>query len=68
VIVNLIGATTTRTGLRVHAELDEALYPKGIKVSEEEMAAIQPILERHAFHGDWNYTLRPPRLPRKTAM
>ncbi|MHB1555505.1 MAG: ISAzo13 family transposase [Acidimicrobiales bacterium] len=61
VVVNLIGATTTRTGLSVHAELDEGTYPKGIKVSDSQMAAIGPQLERHDFHGDWNYTLRPPR-------
>ena len=61
VVVNLIGATTTRTGLSVHAELDEGTYPKGIKVTDSEMAAIGPHLERHEFHGEWNYTLRPPR-------
>jgi hypothetical protein len=42
VIVNLIGATTTRTGLSVHAELDEGTYPRGIKVTDSEMAAIRP--------------------------
>ena len=61
VVVNLIGATTTRTGLSVHAELDDRSYPKGIKVTDSEMAAIAPRLERHEFHGEWNYTLRPPR-------
>lgn len=63
VVVNLIGATTTtRTGLSVHAELDEGTCPKGIKVTDSEMAAIGPHLERHEFHGvEWNYTLRPPR-------
>ncbi len=61
VVVNLIGATTTRTGLSVHAELDEGNYPKGVKVTDSEMAAIRPQLEPHDFHGDWNYTLRPPR-------
>jgi hypothetical protein len=66
VIVNLIGATTTRTGLSVHAELDEGSYPSGIKVPDEELAAIRPRLEPHDFHGDWNYTLRPPRAPRLT--
>ena len=60
-VVNLIGATTTRTGLSVHAELDEGTYPKGIKVTDSEMAAIGSHLERHKFHGEWNYTLRPPR-------
>lgn len=61
VVVNLIGATTTRTGLSVHAELDDASYPSGIKVTDAEMTAILPRLEAHDFHGDWNYTLRPPR-------
>jgi hypothetical protein len=65
VVVDLIGATTTRTGLTVHAELDEGNYPSGIKVSDGEMASIR--LERHHFHGDWNYTIRPPRSRRTTA-
>ena len=54
VIVDLIGATTTKQGLTVRAVLDESLYPTGIKVSDDEMDAIP--LERHIFHGDWNYT------------
>jgi hypothetical protein len=57
VVVDLIAATTTRTGLRVHAELDEHVYPKGVKVCDRDMAALA--LEKHAFHGDWNYTLYP---------
>jgi hypothetical protein len=57
VIVNLIAATTTREGLSVRSKLDTNLYPKGIKVSEEEMAILR--LERHAFHGEWNYTIQP---------
>ena len=61
VVVNLIGATTTRTGLSVHAELDDRAYPAGIKVPAQDLAAIEPRLEKHEFHGDWNYTLRPPR-------
>jgi hypothetical protein len=65
-VVNLIGATTTRTGLSVHAELDAGSYPSGIKISGEEMAAIRPRLEAHDFHGDWNYTLRPPPRPKIT--
>ena len=58
VIVEPIGATT-RTGLRVHAELDEATYPTGIKIPDQEMKALQAngTLLRHAFHGEWNYTL-----------
>jgi hypothetical protein len=61
VIVETIGATTTSTGLTVHAELDEAKYPKGIKIPDTEMEALetQRILTRHDFHGEWNYTLNP---------
>ncbi len=57
VIVELIAATTTRTGLTVRAELDEGTYPKGVKVTDDELAAL-PIV-RHDFHGEWNYTLYP---------
>jgi hypothetical protein len=57
VIVQAIAATTTRTGLTVHAELDPGSYPDGVKVSNEQMAALP--ISRHAFHGDWNYTLCP---------
>ena len=57
VIVDLIGATTTKAGLTVRCELDPALYPKGIVVSDREMAAIDIV--RDAFHGEWNYTIRP---------
>jgi hypothetical protein len=57
VLVELIGATTTRTGLRVRAEFDRGCYPLGVKVRDEELAAVP--LERHKFHGEWNYTLYP---------
>jgi hypothetical protein len=57
VIVNLIARTTTRTGLRVHCELDRNSYPKGVKISDKQMKEIR--LDRHDFHGDWNYTIRP---------
>ena len=59
VVVELIGATTNRTGLTVHAEVDTNAYPRGVKVSDAEMAAIRPQIEPDPFHGDWNYTLRP---------
>ena len=59
IVVNLIGHTTTDAGLRIQAELDASAYTKGIKVSDEELAAIQ--LERASFHGDWNYTITPRR-------
>jgi len=54
-IVQLIAATTTDTGLKVRAKLDENKYPKGVKVSDVQMAAVN--LTRHSFHGDWNYTV-----------
>ncbi len=57
VIVNLIGNTKTRTGLTIHAELDENAYPIGIKVSDAELAAVR--IKRAKFHGDWNYTISP---------
>ncbi|MEA2589283.1 MAG: hypothetical protein QOH66_2210 [Actinomycetota bacterium] len=58
VIVNLIGATTTRSGLKVHAERDSGSYPLGVKITKAQIDALP--LTRHEFHGDWNYTLRPP--------
>jgi hypothetical protein len=58
-IVQLIAATTTGTGLRVRAELDENKYPKGIKVSDAQLASVN--LSLHSFHGDWNYTIAPRR-------
>ncbi len=56
-VVQLIAATTTRTGLAVQAELDDRAYPKGTKISDEHMASLP--LTRHDFHGEWNYTLQP---------
>ena len=58
-IVELIGATTTRTGLTVRCELDAASYPSGVTVSDAEMAAIN--ITRAEFHGEWNYTISPSR-------
>jgi len=57
VIIDLISATTTETGLTVRCQLDQNIYPKGIAVSNEEMAAIN--IERAEFHGEWNYVIRP---------
>ena len=57
VIVDLIAATTTKTGLKVYCELDESRYPKGIVVTEAEMAGLN--IKRAAFHGEWNYTIAP---------
>ena len=56
-IVQLIAATKTEAGLTVRAELDENKYPKGVKISDAQLAAVN--LQRHAFHGDWNYTILP---------
>jgi len=57
VIVNLIGATTTANGLKVHAERDLGEYPTAVTVSDSEMAVIP--VRPHKFHGDWNYTISP---------
>jgi hypothetical protein len=56
-VVNLIGRTSTKTGLKIKAKLDENEYQKGIKVSDEELASIS--IERDEFHGEWNYTISP---------
>ena len=57
VIVNLIASTSTQAGLRVQCQLDTKAYPKGVKVSDEEMASLN--IQRDPFHGEWNYTLLP---------
>ena len=57
VIVNLIAATTTRKGLTVRAEIDDARYEKGITVSDTEFAAIR--MARDELHGEWNYVISP---------
>ena len=57
VIINLIAATTTATGLAVKSKLDSNIYPAGLKVSDQQMAELQ--LRRDPFHGDWNYRLLP---------
>lgn len=62
VVVNLIAATTTRTGLKVRSALDRNAYPAGITVPDAEMETLH--LRRETFHGEWNYSLLPrPRLP-----
>lgn len=55
VVVNLIGATTNKKGLKVRAVLDTGYYPTGVKITKTELAAVP--LTRHDFHGDWNYTV-----------
>ena len=57
VIINTIAATTTRTGLRVRAEPGQRPYPAGVKISDGQFDGLP--LDRHDWHGDWNYTLRP---------
>jgi hypothetical protein len=57
VIIQLISATTTDTGLAVTCDIDRNSYPKGIKVTDAEMAALN--IQHNAFHGDWNYTISP---------
>ena len=61
VIVQLIGSTTTETGLKVACEIDGNLYPRGIKVGDAEMQAIN--ITRNEFHGEWNYTIAPNQQP-----
>lgn len=56
-VVQLIAATTTKAGLTVRAELDENKYPKGVKVSDTEIKAVN--MTCHQFHGEWNYTISP---------
>jgi hypothetical protein len=57
VIVDLIAATTTKTGLKVYCELDANSYPKGVVVSNEEIASLN--IKRDDFHGEWNYAIAP---------
>ncbi len=57
VVVESISATTTETGLEVHAWLDQGTYERGRKVSDQELAECH--IKRHAFHGEWNYEIHP---------
>lgn len=59
VVINLIANTTTKTGLKIRAELDRGNYPTGIKIDDAEMNALN--LKLAPFHGEWNYTLLPKR-------
>ncbi len=58
-IVSRIGSTRTRTGLWMRAELDPGKYPKGRKITDDEMAKVRVVPDE--FHGEWNYTLFPHR-------
>jgi transposase len=55
IVVNLIGATTTKSGLEVHAWLDEAKYEKGKTLTDSQLAEVH--IRRDAFHGEWNYKI-----------
>jgi hypothetical protein len=59
VIINLIASTSTEKGLKIKAELDRGTYPTGIKVTDQELAAVN--IKPAAFHGDWNYCIFPNR-------
>jgi hypothetical protein len=61
VIIQLIGATTTETGLKVCCEIDANRYPKGVKVTDLKMRAID--ITRDEFHGEWNYSISPNQQP-----
>ncbi|MCC7371906.1 MAG: ISAzo13 family transposase, partial [Chloroflexi bacterium] len=63
-IVSLIAATTTRSGLTVHCELDTDAHPTGRKVTDAQLASIN--LERDTFHGQWNSRIRPRSRPYET--
>jgi len=58
-VVELIGKTTTATGLEVRSELDANQYPTGRKISDDELSKVR--IQRHHFHGEWNYTIMPNR-------
>ena len=59
-IVNLIGSTKTKKGLTIQTSVDTKEYTKGIKITDAEIDSLS--LEREAFHGEWNYTLRPNKI------
>ena len=57
VIINLIAGTTTNTGLKLYARLDDRSDERGIQVTDQQLNAVN--ITRHSFHGDWNYTITP---------
>ena len=57
VIVNLIAATSTSTGLKLYARLDDNVYERGVEITDQQLATVN--ITRDAFHGDWNYTVNP---------
>ena len=64
-VVELIGATTTKTGLKVDSALDTRTYRKGIRVSKAEMESLDITGDR--FHPEWNDTIRPRKLSNRSA-
>ena len=56
-VVNLIASTKTTKGLEIRSMLDENVYEKGIKITDEELSTVK--LVRAGFHGEWNYTIKP---------
>jgi hypothetical protein len=66
-IVSLIGSTHSREGLRVRSELDRGAYPSAVAITDAQLATVH--LERHCFHGDWNYTIHPAtRMPDRSVV
>jgi hypothetical protein len=57
IVLNLIAGTSTNTGLKIYTRLDERSYERGVEVTDEQLAQIN--ITRHAFHGDWNYSITP---------
>jgi hypothetical protein len=57
VIINLIAATSTSTGLKVYAQLDDRTYERGLEVTDQQLNSIN--ITRDSFHGEWNYTVVP---------
>ncbi len=57
VIINLIAATNTSTGLKLYAQLDQGTYERGLEITDDQLAAVN--ITRHTFHGGWNYTVIP---------
>jgi Rhodopirellula transposase DDE domain len=64
-VIELIGATTTKTGLKVDSALDTRTYRKGIRVSKAELKSLD--LAGDQFHPEWNYSIRPRKLPNRSA-
>ena len=66
VIVDLIAASTTETGLKVLCELDPNAYPKGVVLTDDQIASLN--MTRAQFHGEWNYTIKPRSKPNEATI